>query len=340
MTRSIKRAVFGTMRFSGMFSLLRNLNRGSVQIICFHGIWQGSEGFAGDTLFMKGPTFERQLDTILELGYSVLPLDEVITYLRDSRTLPRNCAVLTIDDGWSGTWRVMAPALQRRNLPATLYVDTGNLTSGFPVPHVMARYLVKFADTEFAKWPSDAAERNAIQGLVQSLLSDLRKPPSERMEVVCDIARRLSIDPEPYLKGKVFQYMSPEDLAEIEKRNVNVQLHTHSHSLHDFSRERIRQEIDENRRQLASIVGRPPETFRHFCYPSGVNMPGCASVLAEAGILSATTTDSGVVRPGSDPHFLPRFVTGEDVSALEIEADLCGFSRGLRRLRSAAASRR
>jgi peptidoglycan/xylan/chitin deacetylase (PgdA/CDA1 family) len=330
---SAKESAFQVLRSLGVFSISRRLSRGAVRILCYHGAWLGSEGFSGDTLFITAAAFDRQLDAILQLGYPVLPLAEVVERLRHSKSLPPDCTVLTIDDGWSGTYRIMAPALKRRGLPATLYVDTNSLLSGLPVPHVMARYLVKLADAGFGKWPSEPARRDTVRRRLQILLDQRDRPASERMEAVREIARGLSIDIEPYLQARVFQYMTPEELADIGGYGVDVQLHTHNHTMHDFSAESIRREIGENRRALSGIVGRPPETFRHFCYPSGRHTPGCAETLAGTGILSATTTTNGLFRPGADPFLMPRILSGAQVSPLVLEAELCGFGTRLRKLR-------
>jgi 2-polyprenyl-6-methoxyphenol hydroxylase-like FAD-dependent oxidoreductase len=54
-------------------------------------------------------------------------------------------------------------------------------------------------------------------------------------------------------------------------------------------------------------------------------------LLAELGVASATTCDTGLARADEEPLGLRRFLDGEMVSEIEIVAELSGFSELLRR---------
>jgi peptidoglycan/xylan/chitin deacetylase (PgdA/CDA1 family) len=281
--RRVKLALYGAAHRTGVFSVSGRLHRSDIRIVCFHGAWVSPEQFPGDTLFIRPSTFESHLDAIVDGGYRVLPLSYVIDAIKRDRSLPRNSLAITIDDGWYGTYSIMAPALQRRRLPATLYVDTANLLSGEPVPHVSARY-------------------------------------HQQYQLTPDVSRR----------SRAFAYMTPDELSRMPSFGVDVQLHTHNHTLPDDA-ESLRREILENRRVLAEIVGRPPDHFRHFCYPNGQTHKGCAATLASAGVDSATTTARWIASAQSNPYFLPRIMGGE-MSVVEWDAELCGVASGIRRL--------
>ena len=70
----------------------------------------------------------------------------------------------------------------------------------------------------------------------------------------------------------------------------------------------------------------------HFCYPSGVYEAAHLPLLAKYQVATATTTQIGLHRQGSDPLQIRRILDGEDVHPLELEAELSGFSALLRRL--------
>jgi peptidoglycan/xylan/chitin deacetylase (PgdA/CDA1 family) len=332
MTKRIKIALLAFLKLIGLFALARRLSRRGVRVLCYHGVWLGQDRFPGDSLFMRSATFEAHLDLIIRLGYPVIPLAEAVEILAGTRAGRDGAVVITIDDGWYSTWHGMLPALKERGLPATLYVDTRNLTSGVPVPHVMARYLKRLVAAGLAGHPvppgqTDAADRAWAE------VTQYAQPPAERIAAAMTLARLHGVAPGPYRTGRVFDYMTPAELAAAAADGLDVQLHSHSHDLADFMPGRVEAEIAENRRQLAEILDRPPADFAYFCYPSGQYDRTVGPVLSRLGVRGSTTLEHRIAYPGLDVQFIPRLLDGEQVSMWELEADLAGVGdlvRGFR----------
>lgn len=315
--KRVKLAVLRLLKATGAFALARRLRGGGVRIICFHGAWLGREGYPGDAMFMAPETFRARIALLKRLGYPVISLDDAVAGLQRGG-LPRGAVAITIDDGWYSTYSVMLPELFAAGMPATLYVDSRHLLSRRPVPQMMVRYLAYFASG----------------GTARLGYADHEDAPAEdRLFAATHSAQSAGIAVEPYREGRVFDYMDPEQLAEAHARGLDVQLHTHRHTLGDFAPDTIREEITDNRRELAAVLGCAPDNLRHFCYPSGQTSPGAGAVLAGMGVVSATTTVQGIARPGMDPMFLPRIQDGEQVTEIEFEAELCGLMDLIRTFR-------
>jgi peptidoglycan/xylan/chitin deacetylase (PgdA/CDA1 family) len=314
-----KRALLWLMRALGLFRLMRRVTGRGVRILCYHGAWRGDDDFPGDSMFIGRKTFPARLDTLARLGYPVISLDEAVAGLTGAAALPRAAVVLTIDDGWYSFYRDMLPALRRRALPATLYVDTGHLLSRRPVPHVMARYFTLIAGRDDTAAIAIAADRSL----------DL----DTRVAQASALGTSLGLDPARYLADRVFDYMTPEDLAAAAEDGLDIQLHSHGHTLGDFGAPIVEAEITRNRAELAAVLDADPARLRHFCYPSGAHERSVGPILARLGIASATTTEAGLAYPGMDRFFLPRLLDGENLSPLEFEAELAGIGDLLRRLR-------
>ena len=309
----------------GGFALARHFTGNGVRILCYHGIWLGRDSFPGDAMFMRAETFRNRLDTIRRLGYPVVPLDTAVAALEGTCGVPRNALAITIDDGWHSTYSEMLPALREQGMPATLYVDSEHLRTGLPVPHVMARYLHRIANK--------SAPGLAVTALAEA--ADLSTSVQARLTAAEAMAGELGIDIKSYRASRAFDYMTEGELAEAYHAGLDVQLHTHTHSLHDQSATRVAREIADNRQALAEMLDVPPEQFRHFCYPSGVCSPEAAAELDRLGLASSTTTEQRIARPGMPRQLLPRILDGEQLSPIEFEAELSGFAdlmRGLRRL--------
>jgi len=329
MLKIIKLSTLFLLKFIGIFSFARYLTRRGIRILCYHGVWLGEEGFPGDGMFMGVATFQSRLKGIQSLEFPVLSLDRAIEG-RSSKNLPPCPVVITIDDGWYSTYCAMLPALQRYGMAATLYCDTAHLLSRLPIPHVMARYLRHLAESGYIS--SSPADERVVNKLYEGA-TNLENSLHERLENVRELADALSIDFDHYVANRIFGYMTPEELAEACKAGLDIQLHTHTHTMHDFSNELLTGEIEENRKQLSLITRIEPHNFKHFCYPSGVWSKDLSHVLAKAGIISATTTEQSIAFAGDDRFFLPRILDGEHLSALEFEAELCGVMELLRKMR-------
>jgi peptidoglycan/xylan/chitin deacetylase (PgdA/CDA1 family) len=73
--------------------------------------------------------FERQLDAVLEAGFTPVTFGEMVDGERAGGVPPRPVAI-TFDDGYADFAEHALPALTARSLPSTLFVTTGWLEGG------------------------------------------------------------------------------------------------------------------------------------------------------------------------------------------------------------------
>jgi peptidoglycan/xylan/chitin deacetylase (PgdA/CDA1 family) len=332
-----KSEILAKAKAAGLFGLARKRSAKGVRILCYHGLWLGNDRFAGDSMFMQEATFVRRLEIIRREGYPVVPLHDAIEALAGrGPQLPPAAVVVTIDDGWWSTRKGMLPALQSQGMPATLYCDTAQLMGEKPIGHVMTRYLDLIAA---AALPPDRARLTDVTNMTAARAKgrDLDAPMDARIAGARALASALGIDPEPYFASRAFSYMTPDELAGAVSQGLDVQLHTHRHTLGDMSQPVIEDEIRANRAALSGILNKPAAAFNHFCYPSGVATPAAARILAGIqGLQSSTTTVQGIAWPGMPMHLLPRLLDGENMTEIEFEAELCGLGDWLRRGKHAA----
>ncbi|MEZ5853692.1 MAG: polysaccharide deacetylase family protein [Hyphomicrobiaceae bacterium] len=328
----IKIAGLRVAKSLGLFALARRATADCARILCYHGTWRAGGPFEGDAMFIRPSTFARRLELLKELGYCVVSLDEIADDHAQHKPRSGPLVAITIDDGWHGTYADMLPHLKRMKMPATLYCDTANLEMGAPMAHVMADYICRLANRS-----GDEEELTADWHAAK----DLSQPMSARLAAVRRLAQRLGLDIEPLLASQTFNYMSPGHLADAAAQGLDVQLHTHNHTLHDMSAEAIAHEVELNRDSLARHLTCPPERFRHFCYPSGRVKPEAAKRLADLGLRTSTTLECRIASRSDHPHLLPRLIDGDNISEIEFEAELSGFMsllwRVLRRTRDGGA---
>jgi peptidoglycan/xylan/chitin deacetylase (PgdA/CDA1 family) len=277
-------------------------------------------------MFMLERTFESRLALLRRLRFNIISLNEAVAALRGESTVPPDCIVITVDDGWYSTYAHMVPALKRHGMHATIYCDTKNLLSNLPVPHVMARYLRKIY-APHARLPPQAED-------AFSRAIDLGLDAEVRYSAALEFADSLKLDGSSYVTRRAFSYMTEDEIMQTSRDGFAIELHTHSHSLADFSFAKVREEISLNREVLGRLLNVPPTHFRHLCYPSGIVPPDGFEPFRDLGIVSATTTRTGIAYPGMDLMLLPRIIDGDHLSELEFEAEVCGVGDFLRKTRA------
>lgn len=329
----MKQTVLKLAKTVGLFALCRRLTRKQLRILCYHGVWLGDQPHFGDCLYMAPQTFKNRIDLLRSTGYPVLGLDEAVAGLQRG-SLPDAAVVITIDDAWYGTFRHMVPVLRDAGLPATLYVTTYYALARRPVLNVLINFMVARASLLpalsdlFPESGTHAPASPAGPMEYASLLAarvDALPTLDERWAEVERIAPLLGADLATIVRERWFDLMTEDELRAADAAGIDLQLHTHSHRMHDFDCVRVREELERNRAELARTLGRDGNTLDHFCYPSGVYDASVYPVLRAVGVKSATTTEFGLNPPDANPFALKRILDCQSMSDLDIEARLSGF---------------
>lgn len=78
---------------------------------------------ATDSMTVRVETFDAQLRVLRERGYRVVPLADVLAWMRGERPLGAPLAVaITADDGHRSVYELMRPIAYRERLPVTLFI--------------------------------------------------------------------------------------------------------------------------------------------------------------------------------------------------------------------------
>lgn len=75
---------------------------------------------------------EAHLSLIEERGFTVLPVIEIVTAIREGTALPQNALGITVDDAYLSFFENGWPLFRERGLPVTLFVATDPLDYGLP----------------------------------------------------------------------------------------------------------------------------------------------------------------------------------------------------------------
>jgi polysaccharide deacetylase len=343
MLRNAKLAALGLLRSAGAFEVVANSNwrRERLLILCYHGTSLEDEHQWRPPLYLAPQVLEQRLQSLRTSHCSILPLEEALQRLQ-ARDLPPRSVAVTFDDGTYDFYRQAHPLLKKYGIPVTVYQTTYYTDHPMPVFNLICSYMLwkRRADqlgpipelglTQAMELSTQLGRHKVVRSLVERAERESLSG-RDKNEIARRLGDALGIDYGELTRKRILQLMNAQEVAEIAKEGVDVQLHTHRHRTPE-DEALFRREIADNRERIQSLIG---QRATHFCYPSGVYRQEFVSWLEKEGVLSATTCDVGLVKPGDNRFLLSRFVDTTGRTQLEFESWISGLG-ALIAFRSAA----
>jgi peptidoglycan/xylan/chitin deacetylase (PgdA/CDA1 family) len=335
--RFLRNSALTALKACGAFHLVRGSDwrRQRLLILCYHGIAIDDENQWSPALYLSPEQLERRLAILRNGRYTVLPLAEALERLYRN-DLPPCTAAITFDDGTYDFYRQAYPRLKEFGFPATVYLSTYYTAFPFPVFTLICSYMLwkarhlgaidlkEFGVSASVSLMAPARRQQALNELLRWVdRQDLQT--AEKNDIAARLAEKLKIDYRELVSKRILQLMNPQEVRELADAGVDFQLHTHRHRT-PVDETLFRKEIRDNRAGLAAAIS---GERKHFCYPSGAYRPEFMHWLAAENIVSATTCDTGLATPKSNPLLLPRFVDTTGRTDLEFESWVNGIGHFL-----------
>ncbi|PVV22824.1 MAG: hypothetical protein B6D74_09050 [gamma proteobacterium symbiont of Ctena orbiculata] len=97
----------------------------TVPILCYHRF-----GRRSDRMEVTPAMFRKQMEYLDKNNYRVIPLNDLVGFLKGEKQLPKRAVVLTIDDGHRSIYKEAFPILKEYGYPATVFVYSDYLNNG------------------------------------------------------------------------------------------------------------------------------------------------------------------------------------------------------------------
>jgi peptidoglycan/xylan/chitin deacetylase (PgdA/CDA1 family) len=277
---------------------------GRVCIITYHRILEHH-----DPLLEPEPdieTFTWQMET-LAASFNVLTLPDAIIAIRENKVPPR-AVCITFDDGYRSCHDIALPILTRLRLPATVFVTTGFLDEGTMWNDRIIEAVRRLPEgsldlrevglgLHMMSGPADRKDiAQKINDASKYLPAKTRIRAIERLEALTENASSSSL------------MLTREMIANLAKNGIEIGGHTVTHPiLTKLSDEDARYEIEENKRVLEDIIGKP---IQLFAYPNGKIDADFdqrhVQMVKDAGYSAAFTTAFGTATKTTDFFQIPR----------------------------------
>ena len=306
-------------------------------ILCYHRVFSPERD--PHLLSVSPERFRAQMEIVRQRARPVA--------LDDPSHLSTRAVVITFDDGYLDNLQNALPILQALEIPATIYIATGNvgtnrefwwddlerLTLGAPNLPTIVRLEINGRDFKWNLEGNEADDRS------WNVLSPNERTPRQRL--FCELHALLRPLPAPQQEAVLAQLRgltgaAPEArplyrcLAESELKMlaaeplITLGAHTVSHpDLALRSREEQHAEIAGSKAQLEELSARPVE---HFSYPYGSQNDYSMEVCAELKLRTAVTCVAQAVESGTSPFRLPRLLV-RDWDGPEFARQLAAVSR-------------
>jgi peptidoglycan/xylan/chitin deacetylase (PgdA/CDA1 family) len=333
------------MKLARPMAGLRRLRRRRAHgvVLCYHRV--ASLDRDPQLLAVTPERFTKQLEYLRE-RFEPVPLERILD--PKPSAVPR--VAITFDDGYADNLISARPSLEEQQMPATVFVCTGNLGTRHEFwwdelerillePEILPAQLeVTIGDARIArKVPSDTIRAPAWNvldrfdpsprhALYRNLASLIRPLPTRRRDaVLADLRAWAGL-------GEVGReshrpLTGPEVAVLASSRYIDIGAHTVSHPvLACLTSDAQRDEVEASRDALQDLTGHPVHSF---AYPYG----GAADygsittgILRRIGLTLACTTVPGAVVAATDPVQIPRILI-RDWDADELHRRLTPFVR-------------
>ena len=269
---------------------------------------------------------------LLKNSTNVIPASQLAGWIRGELSLPPNASLITFDDGYRDNLTHALPVLQKLNLPAIIYLSTGNIGSQTPQYWDLAIYGFKKAAHNTYTLP--------IIGTVQLNYRNIDKicrrwiyaakylPPSERNQTTNDLIQALNVT----VPTNAFKdlYLSWDEVRSMQSSRIEFGAHTVSHPiLSTLPNDVAQQEIINSKLEIAKQLKQSPTSF---AYPNG--LPGDYNdqhieTLNNAGFDMAFTLSTGTTTRAAvkkNPYKIRRIYIGLKDSPTRFALKLFGAS--------------
>lgn len=279
-----------TMRIQRLVKRIKHYLFPGTLILLYHRVIDLQE----DThLLAVNPKNFRAQIAYLQDQFHVISLDDLTTSLQKG-IVPKNSLVITFDDGYGDNYTYAKPILEQLQVPATIFVATGNLGR----------------DEEFwwdalSRLPIDRKKQEELHARFKQMSPARVRSSLQRLSSQFSSQVPVHGYPRPGYRA-----MNSKELRAMASSGlITFGAHTHSHiQLAHQTKAVQRKEILTSKSILEKILKRE---VKHFSYPFGTKddyNQESITIVKELGFTSACSNFPGAIDKRTSPYELPRFL--------------------------------
>lgn len=195
--------------------------------------------------------FKNDLDVFLKY-YEPITLEQVIQYNKGEIELTKPSFHLTFDDGLANFHHVIAPILIKKNIPATVFLNTDFIDN----KELFYRYKASILMFKVGK-------ANMID-INTGNVNDLLKNSYKDRHLLDDLAKEVDFDIKEFLK-KEKPYLSLKQIKKLQTQGFTFGAHSANHPL--YKNITLEEQLKQTRESLKWVKDNLQEKYAVFSFP-------------------------------------------------------------------------
>ena len=160
-----------------------------IPILMYHSISYEK----GNTLRIPKETFREQMKYLKDNNYTTLTLDDLYSYMKANKSLPKKSIVITFDDGYNDNFTNAYPILKEFNLKATVFVITNTIDKN---KNYLTSNEIKLMDKNNIQIESHTAAHDHLSTI--SYISDVKTMTVAKSKLEGILNRKINYIAYPY----------------------------------------------------------------------------------------------------------------------------------------------
>jgi len=263
-------------------------------------------------------------------NFEIISIDEFHKRFKDNN-FTHNEIVLTFDDGYSNNLNTVAPILNKKSLPFTVFISTEHIETGTLFPTSIARLIILGSELKSISVPSidinkvSIAMNNSKANIYSYVSSKLKsKPLVDVRKIVSDLINNLSETQYTDLieKYKSVKPMTWDEVVRIHQLGATIGSHCKYHICCHAAQDdnEVKEQIFDSKRIIEDKLN---DECRYFAYPNGNYTDNSNFYVKEAGYKLGFSTDkNNRIKENSDKSIIPRIGVPQNIETFKIYVNL------------------
>lgn len=327
----IKNFIKATLYYTGIIDILHYLITSKIKlavILRYHSVADFKKddfGYAMPQIIVSTKNFEKHIK-YLSKRYNIIPLEEIILYLKGGKDLPENLLAITFDDGYRDNYLNAYPILKKYGATATFFLTAGcigNKEMFWTHKLIYLFNLTKVKDIKIGKelYRIDGIKNK--QQVIKMCITFIKDNINQRQKdrFIEGLAKELGVKSYPKIDNTMLLW---EDAIELDRAGFGIGSHTVTHpNLPNSDDEYAEYEIKESKNIIEEKLSK---TINLFAYPNGGTLAHfneyIKTVVKDAGFIGAVTSIDGLISKRSDIYELKRKGVGDNMRLCLLATEL------------------
>ena len=242
--------------------------------------------------------FDQQLK-YMQKNFNIISIEQVNKWINNKQELPKFAALVTFDDGYQDNLSNAFPILQKRGIPACIFLASDYISSSKPFFWDLISYCFHHSTKQEIILPHlgkcKIENRYVAHNIANKYIKFLKSlPDNQKWEMVKKISNELEVEvPDTAFSNN---HLTWDQVRYLSKNQISIGAHTKSHPiLTRISQEDAFNELLLSKTKIEAELHRP---VNNFAYPNGSILdfnPAIINLVKTAGFESAYSLINGSI---------------------------------------------